>query len=353
MTKLARILLLLGFGLALLPAAHAQFAIVAHGPLSGACYPHTLGLDSVDNVVYSCGDAVNGLPAQWAAIGGATACPACIQQVGGNASITGNFTMAELITNGGGAWQVVGLCGSLGVSPTGYLLLGADTGCLPAFSSSGGAVTLLAYQDGSGNVLQNALTASALAAVPTDCSGQYAIGISANGNAVCNTSTYVLIPEIAAPAGVSGYGEIWADSTAHLFKGNENNAGAVTFLTKNINYATWGPCPIGGTTATTQYCSWTPPAGITLISMDVAVNGLPAGCSTYAVISANNESTSTLISGFSITLGPNSANTFQNVTPTAQAFPSGNVLTFKVSTAAAGCSSNATNVVATVTYQIS
>lgn len=78
----------IAFALALFSAvpAHAQFSVVSRGPISGGCNPPALGLDFVNNVIYSCG----GSPPQW--------------QSSGLSCQGGTFTLNAIlvVTSGGG-----------------------------------------------------------------------------------------------------------------------------------------------------------------------------------------------------------------------------------------------------------
>jgi len=284
----------------------------------------------------------------WVALS-SSACSNCVVTDGsGNATIAGDFTALELILSGLGPLDITSPCNTVSAPPGGFGLFGMGVGCVPViYPSTLAAVTPVAYQDGFGNVYQNANTATALAATPAQCSGQYATGVQANGTANCSTSTYVLIPTITDPGATASYLSLFGTTTQ--IQAHVNGGALVTLLRKDTAFATWGPCPIAVTTGITQFCSWTIPAGITVTGLDVWVNGLPSGCSTYAVIQAQDQTAGAAISGFTLTL---SASSSQLSTTGSTAVPSGHVITFKVGTAAAGCSSNASNVTATITYQI-
>ena len=289
-------------------------------------------------------------------VGGA--CSNCVVTDGsGNATIAGNFTALELILSGSGPLDVTTPCNTVSAPPGGFGLLGMGAGCVPViYPGTLSAVVPIAYQDGFGNVYQNANTATALAATPAQCSGQYATGVTANGTANCSTSTYVLIPEITAPSGVSGYGIWYIDSTSHepeFIDPSFNSGAAIPPLFKTNTYMTWGPCPIAGTTSVNvQYCSWTLPAGVTAVQMDMwqTTTYSTLSCSTYPVVSLQNISTGSPVSGFALTLS--STAQWSNLTGNA-ALVSGDIYAFKVTTAAAGCSNNPANVTVTLTYKMS
>lgn len=286
-------------------------------------------------------------------VGGA--CSNCVVTDGsGNATIAGNFTALELILSGSGPLDVTTPCNTVSAPPGGFGLLGMGTGCVPViYPTALAAVVPIAYQDGFGNVYQNANTATALAATPAQCSGQYATGVTANGTANCSTSTYVLIPEITAPSGVSGYGIWYIDSTSHepeFIDPSFNSGAAIPPLFKTGVYLTFS-CAIAGTTGVSQYCNWTLPAGITVVAYDLAVSTLPAGCSTYPVIQVWDGTASAEVGSYSFTL--NGSTSFFTQITGSSTMAAGHLLRLKVTTAAVGCSPNAGAIVATVTYQMS
>jgi hypothetical protein len=289
----------------------------------------------------------------WVALS-AAGCANCVVTDGsGNAAIAGDFTALELILSGLGPLDILTPCNTLSAPPAGYGLWGMGAGCVPViYPSTLAAVVPVAYQDGFGNVYQNANTATALAATPAQCSGQYATGVTANGTANCSTSTYVLIPEIAAPTGVSGNGIWYIDSTSHTPKFIDPSfaSGAAQYpLFKSNNYATWGPCSLGGVTSVTQYCSWTLPVGVTAVQMDMwTTTGFPAGCSTYPVVSLQDQTAGSAVAGFALTLS--AASNESNLTGSA-GLTAGHTMTFKVTTAGVGCTP--ANVTVTLTYQMS
>jgi hypothetical protein len=151
----------------------------------------------------------------------------------GSATLTGSITGNSVATNGSGPWQVQGSYGTLSVSSAGKTRFGF--GALgPEFSFNGGTLTYFATLDGSGNVAQNADSATKLAVAGTPCAGAFATGVDAYGNALCNTASYIQLPQIAAPSGVSGYGLAWFDLTTGTLEANINNTGAVQFVHPNL-----------------------------------------------------------------------------------------------------------------------
>ncbi len=63
---------------------------------------------------------------------------------------------------------------------------------------------------------------------PTQCTGSFATGIQANGNANCSTADVIQIAETTPPSGVANYGLFWFDSSCHCPKVISNNGQAVT-----------------------------------------------------------------------------------------------------------------------------
>ena len=75
----------------------------------------------------------------------------------------------------------------------------------------------------SSNISGQAGTALALAQTPTQCSGAFATGIQANGNANCSTPNVIQMAETAQPAGIPNWGVFWFDSGTHTPRVIENN----------------------------------------------------------------------------------------------------------------------------------
>ncbi len=69
---------------------------------------------------------------------------------------------------------------------------------------------------------------------PTQCTGSFATGIQANGNANCSTADVIQIAETTAPAGVANFGLFWFDSTCHCPKVISNNGQAVQLGLLNV-----------------------------------------------------------------------------------------------------------------------
>ncbi|MGA9354159.1 MAG: hypothetical protein WBV46_10755 [Terriglobales bacterium] len=86
----------------------------------------------------------------------------------------------------------------------------------------------------SSNISGQAGTALALAATPTQCSGAFATGIAANGNANCTTPNVIELAETAQPAGIPNWGVFWFDATTHTPRVIENNGQAFQLGLTNL-----------------------------------------------------------------------------------------------------------------------
>jgi hypothetical protein len=120
------------------------------------------------------------------------------------------------------------------VAVSGNLILPAGSGYVPAVGGIGlDAVAKLPVVNIGGTTQQVALTSSnisgqagtalALAAIPTQCSGSFATGIAANGNANCTTPDVIQLPETTQPSGIANWGVFWFDSTTHTPHAIDNN----------------------------------------------------------------------------------------------------------------------------------
>jgi hypothetical protein len=90
----------------------------------------------------------------------------------------------------------------------------------------------------------NIATAVALAQTPTQCTGSFATGVQANGNANCSTADQIQLAETTAPTGIPNYGIFWFDSTCHCPKVISNSGQAVQLgLTNVFNQDSNGTSP--------------------------------------------------------------------------------------------------------------
>jgi hypothetical protein len=139
----------------------------------------------------------------------------------GNESISGTKTFSGTVAVSG---NLVLPQGSGYVPAVGGI--GVDTAAGIPVMNIGGTTHQVALT--SSNISGQAGTAVALAQTPTQCSGSFATGIQANGNANCSTPDVIQMAETAAPAGIANWGQFWFDSTAHVAKYIDNNGSAVT-----------------------------------------------------------------------------------------------------------------------------
>ena len=110
--------------------------------------------------------------------------------------------------------------------------IGLDTTAGLPVVNIGGTTRQVAYT--SSNISGQAGTALALAATPTQCSGSFATGIAANGNANCTTPNVIQLAETTPPAGIPNWGVFWFDSATHAPKVLENNGQVVQLGLTNV-----------------------------------------------------------------------------------------------------------------------
>lgn len=134
----------------------------------------------------------------------------------GNETIAGTKTFSNNVTVTGNLVlpQGSGYSPSLGG-------IGLDTAAGFPVINLGGTVQRVAFT--SSNISGQAGTALALAVTPTQCSGAFATGITANGNANCTTPNLIQLAETTQPAGIPNWGVFWFDSTTHTPRVIENN----------------------------------------------------------------------------------------------------------------------------------
>jgi hypothetical protein len=110
--------------------------------------------------------------------------------------------------------------------------IGLDTAAGLPVVNVGGTTHQVAFT--SSNISGQAGTALALAAVPTQCSGSFATGIAANGNANCTTPNVIQLSETTQPAGIPNWGVFWFDSATHTPRVIENNGQVVQLGLTNL-----------------------------------------------------------------------------------------------------------------------
>ena len=110
--------------------------------------------------------------------------------------------------------------------------IGLDTAAGLPIVTIGGTSHQIAFT--SSNISGQAGTALALAAVPTQCSGAFATGIAANGNANCTTPNVIQLSETTPPAGIPNWGVFWFDSATHTPRVIENSGQVVQLGLTNL-----------------------------------------------------------------------------------------------------------------------
>ncbi len=157
-------------------------------------------------------------------------------QMDSGLTVAGQVQASSFLWTGNGPWSVQAGFGTLSAAPAGESAIGFGTSGKLQVSENGGAVVEVAKLDSNGNVSENADTATALAVTPAQCSGSFATGIQANGNANCGTADVVQLAETTPPTGIANFGLFWFDSTCHCPKVIDNNGQVVQLgLTNAFN----------------------------------------------------------------------------------------------------------------------
>ncbi len=131
--------------------------------------------------------------------------------------------------------------------------------------------------------------------------------------------------------------------------GDNSTKLATTAYVRSEMQMAWS-CPVAGTTSTVQYCNWTLPAAITITGFDLAASTAGAGCTTYPTLQVWDGTANAEVGSYSVAF-TSGTNFFTQVTGSTNV-ASSHLLRLKITTAGAGCSTNAAGVVGTVTYQM-
>ena len=150
-----------------------------------------------------------------------------------NVQMDSNLTLAGTMQTTG-AWTLEGAFGTMTAAGASKSKLGFGAGGKLQVSENGGAVVEVAKLDSSGNVVENANTATQLSSSPSQCSGSFSTGIQANGNANCSTPDLIQLAETGPPSGIANFGLFWFDSTCHCPKVISNNGQAVQLGLLNV-----------------------------------------------------------------------------------------------------------------------
>jgi hypothetical protein len=181
-----------------------------------------LGTGTANNAVCLHGDST------W---GGCTASEfTTAVQMDAGLTVSGSVQATSFVSTGSGPWSLQGGFGTLIAAPSGQSLIGFGANGKLQVSENGAALLEVAKLDTSGNVA----TAVALGQTPTQCTGSFATGIQANGNANCSTADQIQLAETTAPTGIPNYGIFWFDSTCHCPKVIDNNGQAVQLGLSNV-----------------------------------------------------------------------------------------------------------------------
>jgi len=159
--------------------------------------------------------------------------------------VTGAATDASVVHNAGTETIAGAKTFTSNVTMSGNLLLpqgnafvpaaggiGLDTAAGLPVVNIGGTTHQVAFT--SSNISGQAGTALALAATPTQCSGSFATGIAANGNANCTTPNVIQLSETTQPPGIPNWGVFWFDSATHSPRIIENNGQVVQLGLTNL-----------------------------------------------------------------------------------------------------------------------
>jgi hypothetical protein len=248
-----------------------------------------------------------------------------------NPTVIGDYVVPSPTANGGS----FPLCRDAGATrPTGVQILGR------VLQASAGSSTVQMFLDMPGS------NVSSSGAGTGSCTNQ-AVTAVLNGGPTCTTITSAYVDSSIAPAASPALTGTPTAPTATT--GDNSTKIATTAYVRSEEYMAWS-CAVAGTTATTQYCNWTLPAGITVTGFDVAASTAAAGCTTFPVLQVWDGTASAEVGSYSTTF-TSGTNFYTQVTGNTNV-ASSHQLRFKITTAAAGCTTNAAGIVATITYQM-
>jgi hypothetical protein len=249
----------------------------------------------------------------------------------GTATVVGDYVVPSTTASSG----FYPLCHDAGTTrPTGTQILGR------VLQASAGSATVQMFLDMPGsNVSSSGLAAGS-------CTNQ-AVTAVLTGGPTCTTITSAYVDSsIAATASPALTGTPTAPTAT---AGDNSTKIATTAYVRSEIYLAWS-CAVAGTTAVTQYCNWTVPAGLTVTGFDLAASTAAAGCTTYPVLQVWDGTAGAEVGSYSTTF-TTGTNFYTQVTGSSNV-ASGHLLRFKITTAAAGCTTNAAGIVATITYQM-
>jgi hypothetical protein len=248
-----------------------------------------------------------------------------------NPTVIGDYVVPSPTANGG----FFPLCRDAGATrPTGTQILGR------VLQASAGSSTVQMFLDMPGS------NVSGSGAGTGSCTNQ-AVTAVLNGGPTCATITSAYVDSSIAPAASPA---LTGTPTAPTATAGDNSTKiATTAYVRSEEYMAWS-CAVAGTTAVTQYCNWTLPAGITVTGFDLAASTAAAGCTTFPVLQVWDGTASAEVGTYSTAF--TSGTNFYTQVAGSTSVVSGHQLRFKITIAAAGCTTNAAGIVATITYQM-
>jgi len=250
----------------------------------------------------------------------------------GTSTVIGDYVVPSSVASGG----FFPLCHDAGaMRPTGTQILGR------VLQTSSGSATVQMFLDMPGS------SVSAASAGTGSCTNQAVTAVN-TGAPTCTTITSAYVDSsIASTASPSLTGTPTAPTAS---AGDNSTKIATTAYVKSEAQFAW-TCPLAGATAVSQNCNWTLPAGLTITGFDLAANTAPVGCTTFPVVQVwDGAGSGAEVGSYSIPLTSGS-NFYGQVTGSTN-LAAGHLLRVKVTTASAGCTTNAAGLVAIVTYQM-
>jgi hypothetical protein len=250
----------------------------------------------------------------------------------GSATVVGDYVVPSSTASSG----FYPLCHDAGATrPAGTQILGR------VLQASAGSTTVQMFFDMPGS------NVSAAAAAGTGSCTNQAVTAVLGGGPTCSTITSAYVDSsIATSASPALTGTPTAPTAS---SGDNSTKIATTGYVRSEIYSAWS-CPVAGTTAVTQYCNWTVPAGLTVTGFDLAASTAAAGCTTYPVLQVWDGTAGAELGSYSTTF-TTGTNFYTQVTGSSNV-TSGHQLRFKITTASAGCTTNAAGIVGTITYQM-
>jgi hypothetical protein len=250
-----------------------------------------------------------------------------------SATVIGDYVVPSSTANLG----FYPLCHDAGaMRPTGTQILGR------VLQASAGSATVQMFLDMPGSNVSGGTSNAGIGS----CTNQ-AVTALLTGGPTCTTITSAYVDSSIAVTASPGLTGTPTAPTAAL--GDNSTKIATTAYVRAEIYGAWS-CAVGGTTAVIQYCNWTVPAGITVTGFDLAASTAAVGCTTYPVLQVWDGTAGAEVGSYSTTF--TTGTNFYTPVAGSGNVASGHLLRLKITTAAAGCTTNAGGIVATVTYQM-